>query len=493
MAIQRLRIQNYRSIANLDLSLQPLNALIGPNNSGKSNILRALNLVLGETWPSRPLPTKDFFEHDARNPMTIEVYFDRPLACDGAVHGFSLCYDAGQAPEYVAVDAVGTPCLWRPGGSQKRVSAEMRSEVALLHLDLERTADRQLRTTQWTLYGKLLNRIDSQLPAANRTAFRTTVTNAVNSELRATLDDAQRVIDDFVRRQTGLDVTLEFEALDPIEVLKGVRPYVHDGMTFDAEEVGAGVQSALAVGIAKAYAEIVRQPLVLAIEEPELYLHPHGCRNFYRLLQELSQHGLQVIYTTHERSFVNAGEYETLHIVRKVAGSTHVTSGRTLAFGAQRERLRLQSKFNDRLNEVFFAQTVVLVEGDPDEIAARCALVQREGFDLDRQSISVMSVGGHNEVLLIAQLLHGLGIPTFALVDEDPNNAMTARILADLRALLGVANVFLQSPNLEGLFGLPRKPSRVDSMTIFPPWFQNPGNATPQVYVDLGAAIRARL
>jgi energy-coupling factor transporter ATP-binding protein EcfA2 len=490
MALQRILIENYRSISNLDVFLGPLNALIGPNNSGKSNLLKALNLVLGETWPSRPLATKDFFQNNTANRIVIEVFFEHPLVCDPAVSGFSLRCDAGQSPEYFAIDDAGTPCFW-PNGSQKRVSTAMRSEVALLHLDLDRTADRQLRPTQWTLYGKLLGRIEASLDPANRLAFRTAVTNAVNNELRGALNNAQGIIDDFVRRQTGLDVSLEFEALDPIEVLKGVRPYIHDGqMISDAEEVGAGVQSALAVGIAKAYAEIVRQPLILAIEEPELYLHPHGCRNFYRLLTELSQQGLQIIYTTHERSFVNAGEYDAIHIIRKAGGATNVTSGSALHFGGQRDRLRLQSKFNERINEVFFAQAVVLVEGDPDEIACRCALT-REGLDLDRQSISVVSVGGINEILLIAQLLHGLDIPTFALVDEDPGNAATQRAIADMSALLGPGLVFLQSPNLEGLFGLANKPSRVSSMTLFPQWFGVAANLTPPVYINLANAIRA--
>ncbi|WP_372429090.1 hypothetical protein [Archaeoglobus fulgidus] len=35
---------------------------------------------------------------------------------------------------------------------------------------------------------------------------------------------------------------------------------------------------------------------MLAIEEPELYLHPHG-RHFYKILKELSQKDVQVIYT----------------------------------------------------------------------------------------------------------------------------------------------------------------------------------------------------
>src|SRR5260370_38772195 len=101
-------------------------------------------------------------------------------------------------------------------------------------------------------------------------------------------------------------------------------------MTIDPEECGAGVQSAIALAVAKAYADIVKNPVVLALEEPELYLHPHGCRHFYRLLHEFAGAVLQIIYTTHERSFVNVGDFDSVHIVRKIARQTESTSGPTV-------------------------------------------------------------------------------------------------------------------------------------------------------------------
>lgn len=52
MKIARVHIENYRSIKQLDFSPNNYCALIGENNAGKSNILKAINLVLGETWPT---------------------------------------------------------------------------------------------------------------------------------------------------------------------------------------------------------------------------------------------------------------------------------------------------------------------------------------------------------------------------------------------------------------------------------------------------------
>jgi putative ATP-dependent endonuclease of OLD family len=65
MQIKRIHIENFRSIKTLDFEPGPYCVLIGENNSGKSNILRALNLALGETWPSeRSFSEEDFHNQD---------------------------------------------------------------------------------------------------------------------------------------------------------------------------------------------------------------------------------------------------------------------------------------------------------------------------------------------------------------------------------------------------------------------------------------------
>ena len=470
-----------------------MNALIGPNNVGKSNILTALNLVLGETWPSRPLPENDYHNYnstDSHRPIEITVTFDEPLLSDPSVQGFRLHYSPDHGPDYFPIDSEGERCLY-PRGNQKRISNEMRGERALLYLDLERQAERQIRSTQWTLYGKLLAHIENTISQEHKRDFTSETTTSFDAHLRSSLADAQTAIAEFVQQQTGLQMMLKFQALDPLDVLKNVRPFITDSLlSLDIEEVGAGVQSAVVIAIARAYANLVRTPLMLAIEEPELYLHPHGCRNFYHLLCNLTEtEGLQIIYTTHNRAFVDAGEFSSIHLVRKSAGATSVKSGSSIPFAiSPKDRLRTQSKFNERVNEVFFASCVVLVEGPGDEVACRCAL-DMEGLDLDRQSISIIDVGGSGEVPVLAEVLVKFEIPTLALLDEDPGNINTAAIITRTEGILGAANVFLQRPKLEGMFALSSKPSRVIAMGLFPGWFAV--NPAPQPYGDLANRIKS--
>jgi len=63
MHITRIRIKNFRSIADLDLPLSRSTVLIGPNNSGKTAILEALRISLTRRWGQRGT---GFNEYDIR-------------------------------------------------------------------------------------------------------------------------------------------------------------------------------------------------------------------------------------------------------------------------------------------------------------------------------------------------------------------------------------------------------------------------------------------
>jgi AAA15 family ATPase/GTPase len=65
MKLLRVGIRNYRSIGEecvfLDLR-QKVNLLIGANNCGKSNVLRALELLSQKARPFKALPETDRFQ-----------------------------------------------------------------------------------------------------------------------------------------------------------------------------------------------------------------------------------------------------------------------------------------------------------------------------------------------------------------------------------------------------------------------------------------------
>ena len=79
MRIGRIQIQNYRSVEKkIDLAPGEIAALVGPNNAGKTNILAALNFLLGDRYPMiTGLDDLDFYGKARENGLLIKVWFER--------------------------------------------------------------------------------------------------------------------------------------------------------------------------------------------------------------------------------------------------------------------------------------------------------------------------------------------------------------------------------------------------------------------------------
>lgn len=74
MQLYRIHVENYRSIENLTLYLNKCSVLVGKNNTGKSNVLKAIDLVLGEKFFK--LTKNDFFNQDDTKIIKINPFFN---------------------------------------------------------------------------------------------------------------------------------------------------------------------------------------------------------------------------------------------------------------------------------------------------------------------------------------------------------------------------------------------------------------------------------
>jgi len=470
-----------------------LNALIGPNSSGKTNILKALDLIVGTTYPSiRSFSESDFYLHNTSQTILIEVRFQNTIRYkEYDVYGFKLTFD-GNDINYVAIDNCGNTLQYFLSGKEIKVTNEMREKVNVMYLPLDRQAYQQITSSQWKIYGKLLKHIASQISEEDKNRFKKGVEDSFAQHISSYIQRAEGLLKEYVKEQTGLDLSLKLSIIDPTMVLKDVRPRIMapTGFEVDVENEGAGVQSAVAIAIARTYAEIVQQPLILAIEEPELYLHPHGCRHFYKILKELSQNGVQVIYTTHERSFVNVADLDSILLVKKENGGTKIYSCRSSITGI--DAIKTASKFDEEINEVFFASRVILVEGPDDKIACKLAL-EKLGIELDKYNISVIDCSGNTGIKPMVEILQSFNIDTYVLMDEDPGNQTTQQLISEIRDLIGNDKVFLQSPDLEGIFNFDKikqsheirgsKFTKEIALKVLPMWFNS--NDVPQVYMNL--------
>lgn len=186
--------------------------------------------------------------------------------------------------------------------------------------------------------------------------------------------------------------------------------------------------------------------LILAIEEPELYLHPSRCRYLAGLLGELAEKpevGLggsnQVIYTSHSPYFMDLRRFDKVRIVRKRVGpgSTIPQSvvkrfsleeaAKVMAtvydvdpstFTRDSFRARATPIMNTIVNEGFFADVVVVVEG-LCEVGTLWRLQELLNGNWSGLGIAVVPAGGKNNIDRPTVIFRGLSIPVYFIFDAD--------------------------------------------------------------------------
>jgi len=192
---------------------------------------------------------------------------------------------------------------------------------------------------------------------------------------------------------------------------------------------------------------VLRMPnLIIGIEEPELYQHPNRQRHLAKILLNLAAGAVpgvakktQIIYGTHSPLFVGIDRIDQVRLLRKMAGGERkpkITKAVWTTLDQVAEILweaankpgtkftgktllpRLQAIMTPWMNEGFFADVVVLVEGEGDR-AAILGIAASMGHDLESEGFSVIPCMGKNNLDRPMVIFQNLNIPTYVIWDSD--------------------------------------------------------------------------
>jgi len=197
---------------------------------------------------------------------------------------------------------------------------------------------------------------------------------------------------------------------------------------------------------------------VLLIEEPELLLTPQAQRYLYGLLRRFAEGGNQVVYSTWSPAFVDAAHHEEIVRLDLRQGGMVVrrTDPGTLT---DAERVRIQAEFDHERSEMFFAQKVVLVEGQTERLSLPF-IFRAMGHDPDAEGIAIVEVGGKGNFPLVARLLRQLVIPFLVVFDAD-HGASSAELDAAIRRATGGAPTVRFQPDFEAAAGIRARDDKV--------------------------------
>ena len=241
----------------------------------------------------------------------------------------------------------------------------------------------------------------------------------------------------------GVNVSIQVTPPEIEKILElGTELHLDDGLRTLAERKGHGLQRAVLFALLRAWAKVLRtaseqggreaqaprrasESTYFAIEEPELFLHPHAQRQLHGVLLDLAaspEH--QVFLCTHSTYFVDLDHYPGIAICRKPSspiGTQIRQCTRELFEGAdasdRKNRFHMATWVNPDRGELFFAKKVVLVEGETEKVVLPFLAAKLGCLDSD---VSIIDCGSKFNIRLYVAILNAFKIPYCVVHDEDP-------------------------------------------------------------------------
>jgi len=470
MKIKTISISGYRSINDtLTLEFGNINALVGPNNAGKSNILNAINTVLGRDWITvNNFGDNDVFLNSPDRDIEITIEFQEPIQYHQykgidpiPIPTISFLYTRYKIGPNAGQRRLEKKCLNTNGkqvqvyakkpktGEQRQyqpltsIPQDIHASIPLIHIGSNRNLKSQLPSGKYSLLGKLLEDINSDFQNPSNTIvvqdktgkdkevprierFNQCIKAAIESLSTEEYRKLEKTINDNALAQLGIDpddkdqnARIYFSPLESIDFYKSLNILVEEnGFSINATELGGGFQNALVIAILKAFEERKKSGAVLLIEEPEMFLHPQMQRSLYKTLRNIGETN-QIIYTTHSPHFVTIPEYDEIILITKDKNGTKRTKSNLKKTTELDNKLR--KELDPERNELFFANRILLVEGDTEKMALPEYAI-RESLDIDKAGGTIIEVSGKRNLVAFADLIVSFNIPLGILYDTDSSD-----------------------------------------------------------------------
>lgn len=457
-----------------------MTALVGHNNVGKSNILAALDIILGSSWwGENTFSLEDFYQKNPAKDILIQAFFDSkieheiPILGDlkypVKVFGFQIEYKqyknnshghtAGELHlEYACINSKGNPVKY-PSSPPKKgkqlvldrtltISKKMRERVNGIYIPINRDVLSQSPSNPKTLLGALVKNAreeflndDTQtllseeekkvLKVQSDTLGRKEIfekfierANEVikSGELITITKKIHTILLEHLGERESQGVELDFgvqEISDQYKYLK--LSLTKDELALPINRLGSGFQSLIVIAIFRTYLELQGKDAIFLIEEPEMFLHPHAKKNFYEILKAMADKGAQVIYTTHATEFVRLRDYENVKRVIIDKKKTKIfPENETIELDFSEDKLlKFSLSVNNERAELFFAEKVLLVEGNTEKLVFEYILRNLYEFEPNKYNVSIVETSGKGDMPKYVKLLKSFQIPFVCVYDSD--------------------------------------------------------------------------
>lgn len=462
VALSRLEVRKFRSIFDEKISVDlrtGVNAFTGPNNVGKSNIMRAIALAARDDFvgvdddlvfdPDRDMPqqvawawpsvTLEFDVQPQSSPeRTLLKYAEEyEQSIDGGGNTFAsegrvrlrVKYQQGQRQEFIqgkAGDRRGNEKL------NAKVLRQLRNCVRFVMIrsgeDLQQFLSGRFRQV---LHSVLRERLKDELQAADER--RKEYVAGLRDGLLADLGESMLAeFDDLVPEIDAVELVPWVPAVEDTIAVSTV--HLSGGATTELARKGTGVRGAVLVGMLRYLAEHGKRNLVCIVEEPESFLHPGAQEELREHLESMTTNrNVTLITTTHSPFLLPTTPESSIFAVRKRDGATYIADECT---GAAPARHQITGLFRDAVVPRLLdsidaiprnAKAVLVVEGSTDRDFLK---LTAERHDRSLKGLHILPGTGVDSATVEAILAANRGYHTVALFDHDEPGRNAAKRLS---------------------------------------------------------------
>ena len=438
MKIKSVKIQNFRSIKEETLVFPDnwLISIIWPNNAWKSNFLRAIDLVLWDWYANEgKLEEYDFYCWNRENEIYIQVNFTK--------NEYNIEYFCFRK-EWLNYKPK-MKFIWN--SNEYYLSNEKKDKFPCTYLSAERSISKDTSFTKWSLMWKISK------------SFNKSISEEQKEELKNHFDWVKQIFNwvenfsnfesDFkqyfeeMQSDSPYKLNIDFKPFTPNNYFKSINilatdPNVENNI--DIEELWDGAKNLTIISLLRSYAKNFRdENWILAIEEPEIYLHPQARKHLFEILKDLSTTTwIQVIYTTHDPNFLEIWEFESIRRISKIDDEENpwrkyskINSLTFLELGEFVKNTWWPSSYtvdwinnfyksvsNHRLSEGFFSNLIILCEWPTEELIIP-KYFEKNWFKYNSKWISILYTTWKWEIPKYWRLFNQFWIPVICMFDND--------------------------------------------------------------------------
>ena len=467
MRVSRLQIENFRGIKKAELHFSGHTLLIGGNNVGKSTICEALDLVLGPDRLNRIPPVEEFdfrnasyLNEDGETPVPIRIEAvlvdlsdnikklcaanlefwhktEKRLLGEGEIGNaddlnVELClrlitiaqYDA-EEDQFFAKTIYG-----RSDDSDdtdpRSIPTKVKRAIGFLYLRTIRTGSRALSLERGTLLDNILRlkkaRKGMWESIRRRLATIDPPIDADATELGPILNEIEARLAEYIAPGgEGRSTRLFVSQLTREHLRKTIAFFLTMGGGEEAvpfQQAGSGTLNTLLLALLTFIADLKKDNVIFAMEEPEIALPPHTQRRIANyLLEETSQ----CFVTSHSPYVIE--RFEPDGILKLNRDEQGILSGTAIKLPAGMKAKNYRQNFRRAIAEAMLGKGVIVGEGITEQDALLIVAQKMEDnnpdlFPLDVAGLCVINAEGDGNLEKWGAFFKEIGTPAFAFFDR---------------------------------------------------------------------------